>query len=54
MLVLSRREGESLVIVIPGTDGAIKVRVMKAGTQVSLGIDAPREVAVLRQELVRG
>ena len=47
MLVLSRRAGQSILIgkdvevIVLGTDG----------TQVRLGIRAPREVSVLRSEL---
>ena len=48
MLVLSRRPGEQLHI---GTD--IIVEVMEiSGSQVRLGITAPREVPVLREELL--
>lgn len=47
MLVLSRRLGESLII---GTD--IKITVLGInGAQVRLGIDAPREVDVHREEV---
>jgi carbon storage regulator CsrA len=53
MLVLTRREGEAIVISLPGIDHTIEVRVMKAASQVRLGIDAPREVRVLREELVQ-
>lgn len=41
MLILTRREGESIVLPLPGAEDTIEVRVMKAGAQVSLGIDAP-------------
>ncbi|MCA9233010.1 MAG: carbon storage regulator [Planctomycetales bacterium] len=48
MLILSRRPGEQLHI---GTD--IIVEVMEiSGSQVRLGITAPREVPVLREELL--
>lgn len=53
MLVLTRREGESIVLAIPGSEDTIDIRIMKAGNQVSLGIDAPLEVEVLREELVQ-
>jgi len=49
MLVLSRRPGESIMIgkdievVVLGTDGL----------QVRIGVRAPREVTVLRRELVK-
>ena len=47
MLILSRKIGESIVI-----DGRIVVRVMRLeGDVVKLGIDAPREVPVHRQEV---
>jgi len=53
MLILTRREGESIVLSLPGSEDIIDVRIMKAGNQVSLGIDAPLEVEVLREELVQ-
>ena len=47
MLILTRRAGEALVI---GDD--IEVTVMAVnGTQVRLGVKAPRNVAVDRQEI---
>ena len=47
MLVLSRRPGESIVI-----DGHIQVTVVEIrGDRIRLGIEAPRDVAVLREEL---
>jgi carbon storage regulator len=48
MLVLSRRVGEK--IVIPGLDAEIAVVAIK-GQAVRLGITAPAEVSVRRQEL---
>ena len=50
MLVLSRKRGER--IVIPGCSVTITV-VAVAGNRVRLGIASPKEVAVLREELVR-
>jgi len=48
MLLLTRRIGESVMI----GDG-VQVRVMSVqGNQVRLGIDAPREVTILRSELL--
>lgn len=48
MLVLSRSVGERLVI----GDGSITVTVMEAkGSQVRLGIDAPKSVSVHREEI---
>lgn len=47
MLILSRKTGESIVI-----DGRITVKVVRAeGDTVKLGIDAPAEVPVHRQEV---
>ena len=47
MLILTRRVGESLMI---GDDVAVTVLGVK-GNQVRIGIDAPKEVAVHRQEI---
>lgn len=47
MLILTRRLNESIVI-----GDNVTVRVMAVhGNQVRLGIDAPKEVHVLREEL---
>lgn len=48
MLVLSRKEGESLMI---GDQISITVLSVEAGGQVNLGICAPKEVLILRSEL---
>lgn len=48
MLVLSRRSDESIVI-----GGNIVVTILSVeGEKVKLGIEAPREIAILRKELV--
>lgn len=47
MLVLSRRAGESLKI---GDDVTITVLGIK-GNQIRIAIDAPREIAVHREEI---
>lgn len=49
MLVLSRRPGESLRI---GHDVVVTVIEVR-GDQVRIGIDAPREVPVNREEIYR-
>lgn len=49
MLVLSRRLGESLII---GDD--IKITVLSiGGNQIRIGIDAPKEVSVHREEVYK-
>ena len=48
MLILSRRPGEQMLI---GDDILVEVLEV-SGTQVRLGITAPREVPVLREELL--
>jgi carbon storage regulator len=49
MLILSRRVGESITI---GNDVVVKV-VALSGNQIRLGITAPREVRVLREEIFK-
>ncbi len=48
MLVISRKAGESLVI-----SDQIKITVISLGNdKVAIGIDAPRDVKVIREELI--
>jgi carbon storage regulator len=49
MLILTRRVGETLMI---GDDVSISVLGVK-GNQVRIGIDAPKEVAVHREEIYK-
>ena len=48
MLVLSRKPNESIII-----DGCIKVRVLRvdSGDAVRLGVEAPLDIRVMRQEI---
>ena len=49
MLVLTRKKEESLVLLVAG---GIKITVLRAdGGRVKLGIDAPKDVQILRSEL---
>ncbi|MHB0874954.1 MAG: carbon storage regulator CsrA [Anaerolineae bacterium] len=48
MLILTRRAGESIVI-----DKNIRVTVLAVdGERVKIGVDAPRDIPVVRQELL--
>lgn len=53
MLVLSRKKDETIVIDQPGCE-PIKITVVRIDNKnkVRLGIEAPKNVAVMRQELV--
>ena len=47
MLILSRKPGETVVI-----DGRIRVKIMRVeGDVVKIGIEAPSEVSIHRQEI---
>jgi carbon storage regulator len=50
MLVLSRKPGEG--IVVPQCDVVVKIIAIK-GKAVRVGISAPAEIAILREELVQ-
>jgi len=48
MLILSRKQGEAILI-----DGGIRIVVLATDNGgVRLGIDAPREVGIVREEIV--
>jgi carbon storage regulator len=47
MLILTRKSDESIII-----GNSIKIKVLKVqGNQVHIGIDAPRELSVYREEI---
>lgn len=49
MLVLTRKPNERILI-----DGRITVTVLEVhGTQIKIGIDAPKEIPIKREELLR-
>ena len=49
MLVLTRRQQESVII---GENGEIKITVLRInGNQVKIGIDAPKELPINREEI---
>lgn len=49
MLILTRRFGERIMI---GDDIVVKVIAMAGRNQVQIGIEAPRDVKVMREELI--
>jgi len=50
MLVLTRKMDEKIII-----DGDIKIQVIEIrGNAVRLGISAPKEIKVIREELLKG
>jgi len=54
MLILTRRPGEKLIIELP-TGETIEVAVLEVkGNQVRIGTDAPDDIAIVREELLKG
>lgn len=51
MLVLERQIWQSIVIKVPGLDEPIRVTVVRDGPKPKLGIEAPKEVVILRDEI---
>lgn len=48
MLILGRREGQTIIL-----DGNIRITILELrGEHVRLGIDAPREVSIYREEVL--
>lgn len=53
MLVLTRKPGETFVLG-PGNESQIRIKVLDSTPgRVRIGIDAPRELLILREELIK-
>ena len=57
MLVLARNNGERIVITVPPSTGETTIVVtvvnVKGNHNVRLGFEAPREIRILREEIVQ-
>lgn len=52
MLLLSRKEGESIILNLPNGDQVRICLTQYNGVQTKVGIDAPPNVQILREELI--
>ena len=52
MLVISRKEGESIIISTPDGEVRVAIKAIHSGGQIKLWIEAPEVVEILREELV--
>ena len=53
MLILTRRPGETLFIETPAGE-QIQVKVLEVkGNQVRIGMDAPDDISIVREELLK-
>ena len=52
MLVISRKEGESIIISTPKGEVRVAIKAIHSGGQIKLWIEAPDTVEVLRGELI--
>ena len=52
MLVLTRKTNEAIIIELPNGEQVDIIVTQVRGNQVRFGIDAPKEVIVLREELI--
>ncbi|MDI3316791.1 MAG: carbon storage regulator [Bacillota bacterium] len=52
MLIIRRKQGEAILIDL-GQGRQVRVVVAESGSAVALGVEAPREVAVWREEIAR-
>lgn len=52
MLMLTRKENQSIFLFLPNGE-SIEVKIAKCeGNQVRVGIEAPQDIEILREELV--
>ena len=51
MLVLSRKAGERLVLIVGGQRATIELLAV-SGDRARVGVDAPRQVRVVREEIL--
>ena len=52
MLVLSRKEGEAIILKLPNGEQVRFVLTEYLGQQTKVGIDAPENVMIYREELL--
>lgn len=54
MLVVTRKAGQKVIIEVPGYDKPIIISVSKiGGSSVRIGVEAPREFQIFREELIK-
>lgn len=51
MLLLTRKEGESLIIEVEGLKEPIELKIVDINNQVRVGVTAPKECKIWREEL---
>ena len=51
MLLLTRKEGESLIIEVEGLKEPIELKIVDINNQVRVGVTAPKECNIWREEL---
>ena len=51
MLALTRREGESIILTVDGKTIKVELHQIRNG-QAKVAIDAPKEVEIVREELL--
>jgi carbon storage regulator CsrA len=51
MLLLTRKQGESLIIEVDGMTEPIEIALVESGTQARIGVSAPAKCKIWRKEL---